>query len=77
MFVIHQLPQALFGAISKLDLVNGLKKDWESTRDALPAAKICKEGFPKVFNKETKSHFSNIEDVRSTDQENVCQCVLG
>ena len=28
-------------------------------RDAFPAAKICKEGFRKVFNVWTKSHFSN------------------
>ena len=31
------------------------------TRDAFPAAKLCKKGFWKVFNVWTKSHFSNFQ----------------
>ena len=31
------------------------------TRDAFPTAKTRKEGFRKVFNVWTKSHFSNFE----------------
>ena len=37
--------------------------NFKLTRDALPAAKIRKDGFQKVFNVWTKSHFSNFEDV--------------
>ena len=38
------------------------------TRDAFPAEKNRKERSPKVFNKYTKSYFSNIGYGRSPDQ---------
>ena len=36
-------------------------------RNAFQAVKTRKEGFPKVINKYTKSHFSNFEYERSSD----------
>ena len=44
---------------------------YDITRNAFQAIKTSKEGSPKVFNKYTKSYFSNFEYGRSPDQENV------
>ena len=46
------------------------------TRAAFLAVKNPKEESLKVFNKYSKSHFSNFEYGRSLDQENVCWCFL-
>ena len=46
------------------------------TREAFPAVKNPKEESLKVFNKYSKSHFSNFEYGRSVDQENVRRCFL-
>ena len=37
------------------------------TRHAFPAAKIRTERYPKVFNKQTKPHISNLVDGSSSD----------
>ena len=44
------------------------------TRDTFPAVENPKEESPKVFNGNTKSHFSNFQYERSPDKENIRQC---
>ena len=41
----------------------------QTTRDTFSAAKILKKGSSEVFDKWTKSHFSNFENGRSPDQK--------